>query len=177
MGTDGAEWGTAQRGNNNASARARAALSEALAELRRLIQDPLFDGVERALASLGNTPIEPEFAVETVRRLQQWSAEHQRVAIELEAAARCCRLVEREIAQQVDALPERPSAKTKRRTGQLREMFRRGRGITASAATPEPSVSRLRRRAPRRTRRFPVRRDDPAFPRAHLNAGSAVLKW
>jgi len=31
MGTDGAEWGTAQRGNNNASARARTALSEALA--------------------------------------------------------------------------------------------------------------------------------------------------
>ena len=69
MGTDGAEWGTAQRGDNNASARARTALSEALAELRRLTRDPLFDGVERALASLGNTPIEPEFGVETVRRL------------------------------------------------------------------------------------------------------------
>ena len=69
MGTDGAEWGTAQRGNNNAPSRARTALSEALAELRRLTQDPLFAGVERALASLGNTPIEPEFAVETVRRL------------------------------------------------------------------------------------------------------------
>jgi DNA-binding SARP family transcriptional activator len=127
MGTDGAEWGTAQRGNNNAPSRARTALSEALAELRRLTQDPLFAGVERALASLGNTPIEPEFAVETVRRLQQWSAEHQRVAIELEAAARCCRLVEREITQQVDALLERPSAKTRRRTAPLREMFRRGR--------------------------------------------------
>jgi len=36
MGTDGAEWGTAQRGNNNASARARTALSEALSELSRL---------------------------------------------------------------------------------------------------------------------------------------------
>jgi hypothetical protein len=147
MGTDGAEWGTVQRGNDNASARARTALSEALAELRRLTQDPLFDGVERALASLGNTPIEPEFGVETVRRLQQWSAEHQRVAIELEAAARCCRLVEREISPQVDALLERPSARTRRRTGQLREMFRRGRDGSQPAeqgrepAVPEPELT------------------------------------
>jgi hypothetical protein len=97
--------------------------------------------VERALASLGNTPIEPEFGVETVRRLQQWSAEHQRVAIELEAAARCCRLVVREITQQVDALLERPSAKTKRRTGQLREMFRRGRvGSQPAEEWREPAV-------------------------------------
>jgi hypothetical protein len=141
MGTDGAEWGTAQRGDNNAPARARTALSEALAELRRLTRDPLFDGVESALASLGNAPIEPEFGVDTVRRLQQWSAEHQRVAIELEAAARCCRLVGREISQQVDALVERPSAKTKRRTGQLREMFRRGRiGSPPAEEWREPAV-------------------------------------
>jgi len=141
MGTDGAEWGTAQGGNNNAYARARTALSEALAELRRLTQDPLFDGVEGALASLGNTTIEPEFAVETVRRLQQWIAEHQRVAIELEAAARCCRLVEREITRQVDALLDRPSAKTRRRTGQLREMFRRGRADSRPAEEwREPAV-------------------------------------
>ena len=140
MGTDGAEWDTAQRGDNNASARARTALSEALAGLRRLTQDPLFDGVERALASFGNTPIEPEFGVETVRRLRQWSAEHQRVAIELEAAARCCRLVEREISQQVDALLERPSAKT-RRAGQFREIFRRGRaGAQPAAERREPAV-------------------------------------
>ena len=44
----------------------RTALSEALTELRRLTRDPLFDGVERALASLGSAPIEPEFAVDTV---------------------------------------------------------------------------------------------------------------
>ncbi len=141
MGTDEGERVASQRGDDNVSARARTALSEALAELRRLTQDPLFDGVERALASLGNAPIEPEFGVETVRRLQQWSAEHQRVAIELEAAARCCRLVEREITQQVDALLERPPEKTKRRTGQLREIFRRSRAGSPSAAEwPEPAV-------------------------------------
>jgi DNA-binding SARP family transcriptional activator len=126
MGTDGGEW-AAPRGDDNALARVRTTLSGALDELRRLTQDPLFDGVERALTSLGNAPIEPGFGMETVRRLQQWSAEHQRVAIELEAAARCCRLVEREITQQVDALLERPSAKAKRRPGPLREIFRRGR--------------------------------------------------
>ena len=106
MGTCERGPGASQQGNNNASARARSALSDALAELRRLTQDPLFDGVERALASLGNAPIEPEFGADTVRRLRQWSAEHQRVAIELEAAARCCRLAEGEINQRVDALLE-----------------------------------------------------------------------
>ena len=69
-------------------------------------QDSLFDGLERALADLGNAPIGSDFGVDTVRKLRHWSSEHQRVAIELEAAARCCRLVEREIAQQVDALLE-----------------------------------------------------------------------
>ena len=56
-------------------------------------------------------------------------------------AARCCRLVEREIAQQVDALLERPSAKTKRRSGQFREMFRRGRvGQQPAEEWREPAV-------------------------------------
>jgi SARP family transcriptional regulator, regulator of embCAB operon len=127
MRTDGGEWAAAQRGDNSGSARVRTALSEALAELRRLTQDPLFDGVERALADLGNAPVEREFGIDTVRRLRQWGAEHQRVAMELETAARCCRLVEREISQQVDTLLERPSARTRRRTGQFREIFRRSR--------------------------------------------------
>jgi len=111
-------------GTDSTPAQARTALSEALTELRRLTRDPLFDGVERALADLGGAPIGSAFDVETVRKLSQWSAEHQRVAIELEAAARCCRLVEREINQRVDALLDAPQAKTRR---QLKEIFRRGR--------------------------------------------------
>jgi hypothetical protein len=95
MRTDGGEWAAAQRGDNEAPARVGPALSGALAELRRLTRDPLFDEVEHALVSLGDAPIEPESGLDTVRRLRQWSAEHQRVATELEAAARCCRLVER----------------------------------------------------------------------------------
>jgi len=141
MDSYGGAPGASQHGNSNALARARTALSEALTELRWLTQDPLFEGVERALANLGNAPIEPEFVVDTVRRLRQWSAEHQRVAIELEAAARCCRLVEREISQQVDALLETTPAKTRRRTGQLREIFRRSRvGSQLAAERPEPAV-------------------------------------
>jgi DNA-binding SARP family transcriptional activator len=167
MGTDGGAWGAVQRGDNNV-ARARTALSEALAELRRLTQDPLFDGVERALASLGNAPIDPGFGVETVRRLQQWSAEHQRVAIELEAAARCCRLVEREITQQVDALLERQPARTRRRAGQLREKFRRGR------AGPQPVAGRREpgARKPELTLVSTVAVDDYPVPEADIAASA-----
>src|SRR5438034_78352 len=125
MGTYGGEPGVIRHaGTNSTPAEARTALSEALTELRRLTRDPVFDGVERALADLGGTPIGSEFGVDTVRKLRQWSAEHQRVAIELEAAAHCCRRVEREINQRVDALLDAPPAKTRR---QLKEIFRRGR--------------------------------------------------
>lgn len=120
---------------------AQTTLSDALAELRRLTQDPIFDEIACALADLGNAPTGSDFGVDTVRRLRHWSAEHQRVAIELEAAARCCRLVEREINQRVDALLEASAAKSRRRTGQLREIFRRGRtGSRLVAEKPEPPV-------------------------------------
>ncbi len=121
-------------GDDSTPAQARITLSEALTELRRLTQDPLFDGFERALADLGNAPTGSDFGVDTVRKLRLWSAEHQRVAIELEATARCCRLVEREINERADALLEVSAAKTRRRTGQLREIFRRGRAGSRSVA-------------------------------------------
>ena len=122
-------------GTDSTPAQARTALSEALTELRRLTRDPLSDGVEQALADLADVPIRSGFGVDTVRRLRQWSAEHQRVAIELEAAARCCRLVEREINQRVDALLEESPARTRR---QLKQMFRRGRpGSRPAEDAPE----------------------------------------
>ena len=40
----------------NATFLVRPELTEALAELRRLIQDPFFDGLERVLADLGQAP-------------------------------------------------------------------------------------------------------------------------
>lgn len=141
MGTYGGEPGASQGGNNNAAARARIALYEALTELRRLTRDPLVDGVEQALADLGHAPVESGFGVDTVRKLRQWSAEYQRVAIELEAAARCCRLAEREISQRIDALLETSLAKAGRRSDRFRDLFR-GRPVARRpepvAAGPEP---------------------------------------
>src|SRR2546429_5918222 len=131
----------AQYAGNSASVQARAALSEALTELRRLIQDPHFDGTERALADLGGAAIGSGLGVDTVRKLRQWSAEYQRVAIELEAAARYCRLIEREINQRADALLEMPPAKTRRRVGPFRELLRRGRTPSRPATEPAEPVA------------------------------------
>ena len=87
-------------------------------------------------------------------------AGHQRVATELETAARCCRLVEREISQRVDELlagqkeqpstaPEyfadTPSAEISPRTSlanRLREIFRRNADSRRPAET-EPAAAKL----------------------------------
>jgi DNA-binding SARP family transcriptional activator len=140
---------------------ARTELTEALAELRRLIQDPSLDRLERTLADLGQGPTESNVGVDTVRRLRHWSAGHQRVAIELETAARCCRLVEREISQRVDELlagrkealstaPEyfahTPSADISPRsslTNRLREIFRRSADPRRPAETTGPATGEL----------------------------------
>jgi DNA-binding SARP family transcriptional activator len=147
MGAYGGEPRTVRSaGIDSTPAHARTALSEALTELRRLTRDPLSDGVEQALADLVGAPIRSDFGVDTVRRLRQWSAEHQRVAIELEAAARCCRLVEREINQRVDALLDESPARTRR---QLKQIFRRGRpgsrpaGDASERVWPEPFAPKL----------------------------------
>ena len=111
-------------------------VSEALSELRQLTRDPVSAEVERALADLGQAPDGAGFGLDTVRQLRQWSAEYQRVAIDLEAAARCCRLVEREINRRVDTLL---SEKNKGRTVQFRDIFRRARtGTRNPSPEPEP---------------------------------------
>ncbi|HEU5388082.1 MAG TPA: BTAD domain-containing putative transcriptional regulator [Streptosporangiaceae bacterium] len=107
------------------------AVSEALSELRQLAGYPLPADVERALADLGRASDGAAFDVDTVRQLRRCGAQYQRVAIDLEAAARCCRLVEREINQRADALL---SEKNRRVGGQLLDIFRRGRGGVRNAA-------------------------------------------
>jgi DNA-binding SARP family transcriptional activator len=82
---------------------ARDRLSKAVTELRRLTQDQLF----RALGRL--TDVDDIRSVSSVNgdkvpRLPDWSAEHVRTVAELEAAIRCCRLIEQELRQQRDAL-------------------------------------------------------------------------
>jgi tetratricopeptide (TPR) repeat protein len=78
-------------------------LTEAVRELRRLTQDPSFQSVERVLADLDKAPSGSSAGMEAVRALRCWGAEYLRAADELEAAARCCRLVEREISERIDA--------------------------------------------------------------------------
>src|SRR5580704_14865232 len=139
---------------------ARTELTEALAELRRLIQDPSLDRLERTLADLGQGPTESNVGVDTVRKLRHWSAGHQRVAIELETAARCCRLVEREISQRVDELlagqkealstapeyfadtPPTDISPLTSLANRLREIFRRSADPRLSAET-EPAAGEL----------------------------------
>src|SRR5215471_7808543 len=125
---------------------ARAGLSEAVAELRRLAQDPFLQSVEGALADPDDAPSGSGTGIEAVRALRRWGAEYLRVADELETAARCCRLVEREIGERIDAFlmgwegqpgtaeQPRPDAPAPRRRnglkGWLRGLFRRERPRT-----------------------------------------------
>jgi DNA-binding SARP family transcriptional activator len=146
--------------DDNTTPLARTELTEALAELRRLIQDPSLERLERILADLGQAPTESNVGVDTVRKLRHWSAGHQRVATELETAARCCRLVEREISQRVDELlagqkealstaPEyfadTPTADISPRTSlanRLREIFRRSSDPRQPTETTEPAAGK-----------------------------------
>ncbi len=82
---------------------ARDGLAEAVTELRRLTQNPSFHSVEGILADLDHASDGSRVGIEAVHALRRWGAEHLRVADELEAAARCCRLVEREIDLRIDA--------------------------------------------------------------------------
>jgi DNA-binding SARP family transcriptional activator len=89
---------------DNALTRAQAALTEVLTELSRLTQDPLFARVDDVATALADLPAGSQIYLDAVHRLRDLSAGHQRVAVELEAAARCCRLVEREMSKRVDVL-------------------------------------------------------------------------
>jgi DNA-binding SARP family transcriptional activator len=88
--------------NGSPASAARDRLDEAVTELRRLTQGQLFQALER-LADVEDIHGASGVSVENVRRLRVWSAEHLRLAAELEAAARCCRLIEQELNHQIDA--------------------------------------------------------------------------
>jgi DNA-binding SARP family transcriptional activator len=112
--------------------------SGALAELRQLAQEPFFADVEGALLALGHgADGHAGSGLDAVGQLRQRSAEYQRAALGLEAAARCCRLVEREINQHADAIL---SENNKGLTGQFRDIFRRTRSAARnSARSQEPA--------------------------------------
>src|ERR1700730_4860603 len=152
--------------DDNALTRAQAALNEALTELSRLAQDPIFIRVDDVVANLVNVSTCAQIDLDTVHKLRDLSAGHQRVAIELEAAAACCRLVEREISKRVDALlagcdeelfttrghsQEPPPAIERRRAGRdrwLGEIFRRGRGDSRHCEEGQEPLTPLPERPP-----------------------------
>lgn len=76
-------------------------LNAAVTELRRLTNDQLFQSMER-LCEVDDIGYGGTVSVEGVRRLKLWSAGYLRLAAELEAAARYCRLIEQELRQQID---------------------------------------------------------------------------
>src|SRR5215472_2029430 len=100
QGDSGASSSARADGRQTSAAQAR--LDEAVTELRRLTQGQLFQALER-LADVEDIRSTSSVSVESVRRLRAWSAEHLRLAAELEAAARCCRLIEQELSRQIDA--------------------------------------------------------------------------
>jgi DNA-binding SARP family transcriptional activator len=133
-----------------------ALVSGALAELRQLAREPLFAGVERTLLALGQgteVTLGPGTEVtlgqgadghagfgtgpDAVRQLRRRSADYQRAALDLEAAARCCRLVEREINQHADAIL---SQNNKGLAGQFRDIFRRTRSAARTTARRQEPI-------------------------------------
>src|SRR5215469_5206081 len=146
------------------TAAGRAGSAEAATQLRRLAQRPPIQEVERVLADLDNASADPGGGIEAVRALRRSGAEYLRVADELEAAARCCRLAEREIGQRIDALlvswdgqpaaaparePDAPAGPRQRRglPGWFRKLFHRGRA-GQHERTDRPVPGRHARRAP-----------------------------
>jgi len=162
---------------------ARAGLTEAIAQLRRLAQDPFLRSVERALADPGDAPSGSGAGIEAVRTLRRWGTEYLRVADELETAARSCRLVEREIGERIDAFlmgwegqpgtagkpgPDAPGVPHRRNglRGWLRGLFRRerprdGPGTAPSSYEAPPIVL---------PRASPHRLPGPEVPAADITA-------
>ena len=97
---DLSEWPNAG-GSGRPTGAARGRLNEAVMELRRLTEDELFQAVER-LSDVEDISGAANISLESVRRIRLWSAGYLHLAAELEAAARCCRLIEQELRRQVD---------------------------------------------------------------------------
>ena len=172
-------------------ASARAGAAEAVAELRRLAQNPSIQAVGRALADLDRVPIGSGAGLEAVRALRRWGAEYLRVADELEAAARSCRLAEREIGQRIDDClvswegqpatapahePEAPAGPRARRGGRgwFRKLFHRGRA-GQHQRQDGPGPGRHARRAPPLIRPAASSRPPPASAAPAADVAALVL--
>lgn len=94
------EWSNAGGGAPRAAS-SRDKLNEAVTELRRLANAQLLQSMEH-LCDINGISGDESTSGESVRRFLLWSAGCLRLAAELEAAARCCRLIEQELRQQID---------------------------------------------------------------------------
>jgi DNA-binding SARP family transcriptional activator len=168
-------------------AAARAASTGAVAQLRRLARRPAIQEVERVLADVDNAPAGPGGDIEAVRALRRSGAEYLRVADELEAAARCCRLAEREIGERIDALlvswdgqpayePDALAGPRRRRgpPGWFRKLFRRG-GAGQHERADRPVPGRHARRAPPLMESAASARPEPAPDASAADVAALVL--
>jgi DNA-binding SARP family transcriptional activator len=85
------------------AASSRDKLNEAVTELRRLTNAELLQSMEH-LCDVDGIRGDESPSVESIRGFLLWSAGCLRLAGELEAAARCCRLIEQELHRQIDQL-------------------------------------------------------------------------
>ena len=145
---------------------ARDRLSKAVTELRRLTEDQLFRELGR-LTDADDIGSISGLNGASVPKLPDWSSEHVRTVAELEAAIRCCRLIEQELRQQRDVLlpssheqpgtlaehgHRRPREKSHRMSmaGWLKVVSPRGRPghkQHGKVATPSPTAGRRALRA------------------------------
>jgi DNA-binding SARP family transcriptional activator len=100
---DDSRAGTGMPAGNERAGPAWGRLNDAVTELRRLTQRELIQALEQ-VAGTDHIGGDSRVGVETVRTLQLWSADHLRLAGHLEAAARCCRIIERELNSHIDTL-------------------------------------------------------------------------
>src|SRR5262247_1212643 len=89
------------RTNGRRASEAQDRLDEAVKELRHLAQGQLLQALERLASGAGIRGVS-SVSVESAGRLRAWSGEYLRLAAELEAAARCCRLIEQELNRHID---------------------------------------------------------------------------
>src|SRR5690349_11235127 len=100
------EWSNAGDSATGAAS-SRDKLNEAVTELRRLTNFELLQSMEH-LCDVDGISRDESASGESVRSFLLWSAGCLRLAAELEAAARCCRLIEQELRQQIDQLLVNP---------------------------------------------------------------------
>ncbi len=170
-------------------------LNDAVTELRRLTQRELFQALEQ-VADTDHIDSAFPVSVETVRDLQLWSAAHLRLAAHLEAAARCCRIIERELNSQIDMVltdgePARKTQRVRRLAGWRNVISQRGHspaGLPDAKSTDSATATARQRpgASPVRPLLRPLLVSDR--PEADIStltlgplelrvAGQRVLKW